>query len=147
MTPASNTPSVPLSESELAAEQFRLNTTTRGFPAPALLPEKLEHEDQRFYVVRLSRWEAKHLRAGEGLWGKFALMANSDGTHELVRYAVARSVEGITTTDLAAVGTSTPAPMEGAISRHPVSDAIGLGPDCPSDCAGIVGGPGCDCAL
>lgn len=61
--------------------------TARGFPAPLSFPSELEHDQERFYVIRLTEWEAKHLRVGVGIAGKFALMRNGDGTHELVRYA------------------------------------------------------------
>lgn len=62
--------------------------TARGFPDPEHVVERMKHEEgDRFYVVRMTRYERTHLQLGVGISGKFALMKNPDGTYEFVRYA------------------------------------------------------------
>lgn len=62
--------------------------TKRGFPAPRGRLEESLHERDTYVVVRLTRHERRLLQANfSGQVGRFCLLANRDGTYDLVRYA------------------------------------------------------------
>jgi len=62
--------------------------TLRGFPAPSDLAERTLHEDDDVLIVRLSKYERRLLKAEtHGVFGRFCLISNRDGSFDLVRYA------------------------------------------------------------
>lgn len=64
-----------------------MRTTRRGFPAPETTPERLSQDCERFLILRISDWERRFLRPGEGLRGKYVLTPSgkNDNIYELVR--------------------------------------------------------------
>lgn len=69
------------------SERRNETRTLRGFSMPESHAEQRRHEREEMLVVKLTQFEHDLLRPGFGVAGKFCLIQNEDGSHDLVRYA------------------------------------------------------------